>query len=382
MYKPIPLVDLKAQYATIKKEVDEAIQKVLNSAAFIKGLYVNEFEESFAKYCGVKRDGLGENKLHCVGCANGTDAIHLAAWALGIGPEDEVIVPTHTFIGSTEGISQLGAKVVFCDIDPDTFLLDYQSIEALITSKTKAIVAVHLYGQPCNMNQICSLADKHSLFVIEDAAQAHGAFWENDRTGSLGDIACFSFFPGKNLGAYGDAGAVVSKHKELIDKVRQIANHGRLDKYEHMFEGMNSRLDGLHAAILSVKLNHLDKWTEKRNKIADQYSNLLDIEDIGLPKIDPSAYSAWHLYVIKVEQRDELLAYLHEKNIRAGIHYPIPLHLQPAYAKYSNKRNQYPHAEKIASQIISLPIYPELDEIQIMRVVSTIQENMLTKMSV
>lgn len=371
MHEPIPLVDLQAQYATIQDEINEAIQRVISSSAFIKGPYVKKFEEEFAAFCGRKKDGRYSEPLYCAGCANGTDALFLAAWALGIGDGDEVIVPTHTFIGSTEGISHLGAKVVFCDIDPETYLIDTKSLEQMITPKTKAVVAVHLYGQPCNMGEICRIASDHNLFVIEDAAQAHGAYWKNDRVGSIGDIACFSFFPGKNLGAYGDAGGVVSKHKKLIESVRQIANHGRLEKYEHAFEGINSRLDGLQAAILSVKLQYLTEWTARRNEIANRYSQLLRSSHVTTPKVDSHAYSAWHLYVVRVQNRDNVLDELRSQNIFAGVHYPIPLHMQPAYA---NEENTFPNAEQVSEEILSLPMFPELQMEQIGRVASALIE--------
>lgn len=372
MSKTISLVDLKAQYSTIQNEMNEAIQKVLNDAAFIQGEYVKKFEAEFASFCGQKRDGAA-SELYCASCANGTDAIFLAMKAIGIKSGDEVLVPSHTFIGSAEGVTLAGAKPIFVEIEEKTYLIDPSKIEEKITPKTKAIIAVHLYGQPCQMDLIRVVAEKYQLFVVEDAAQAHGAYWKNERTGALADIATFSFFPGKNLGAYGDAGALVSRNKELIDRARLFANHGRVEKYEHLFEGINSRLDSLQAAILSVKLKYLDSWTEKRNQIASQYINLLQNENLILPFVQPNAISAWHLFVCRSEKRDEIIKAMKREGISCGVHYPIPLHMQPAYRHFGYKPEDFPITKKISSEIISLPLFPELETSAVLRIADVLR---------
>lgn len=358
-YKSISFVDLQGQYAQIKHEIHESIEAVLRSSSFIKGPFVEAFEKEFAAFCGYQKNG-SLQKLYCVSCGNGTDAIYLAVKSLGISEGDEVLVPSHTFIGSVEGISQAGARPVFAEICESTFLLDPTKLEEKITQNTKAILAVHLYGQPCNIDALKMIARKYNLFIIEDAAQAHGAYWKNQRTGSLGDIACFSFFPGKNLGAYGDAGAVISEHRDLISRARQIADHGRLEKYEHLFEGVNSRMDGLQAAILLVKLRYLERWTQLRNEVAKYYYQALSSSSILLPKLLPNVYHAWHLFVVRAANRDLIIKKMKDYGICCGIHYPIPLHLQPAYRNYKHKLGDFPITEKISKEIISLPIYPEL----------------------
>jgi len=349
----IQLVDLKAQYDTIRDEITEAIQSVIESSAFVGGNAVREFEKEFAAYCDVKA---------CVGVGNGTDAIYLVLRALGVGAGDEVITVAHTFIATSEAISMTGARPVFIDIKEDTMLMDPDLLEAAITPHTKAIIPVHLYGQPCEMDSIIEIAERHGLKVIEDAAQAHGARWRGRRVGSIGDAACFSFYPGKNLGAFGDAGAVVSNDEDLIERVRMFANHGRLEKYTHKLEGVNSRLDGLQAAILRVKLRHLDEWNESRRRHADYYMERLAFPDVILPVVSKSAQPVWHLFVVRTAERERLQAQLKNDGVATGIHYPVPLHVQPAYEQMAIPPGALPITEGVAKQVVSLPMYPELTE--------------------
>jgi dTDP-4-amino-4,6-dideoxygalactose transaminase len=360
---PIPLVDLHAQHLSIKKDIDDAIAAVLTRSAFIGGEELRQFETEFARYCEVKA---------CVGVGNGTDALYLALRALQIGPGDEVITVAHTFIATAETISLTGARPVFVDIKEDSMLMDPDRLEAAITARTRAIIPVHLYGQPCEMDRIMAIAHRHSLKVIEDAAQAHGARWRGKRAGSLGDVACFSFFPGKNLGALGDGGAVVSQDEKLIASIRALANHGRIDKYIHETEGVNSRLDGLNAAILRVKLRNLDVWNEARQCHARQYLEELRGSAIMLPVIHPDAHSVWHLFVVRMTARDDALARLNEQGIAAGVHYPVPLHRQPAYRHLQIPQGALPVTERVAATILSLPMYPELAQNQISTVSSAL----------
>jgi dTDP-4-amino-4,6-dideoxygalactose transaminase len=347
----IPLVDLQAQYQTIKTEIDLAIERVVSNTAFIGGNDVKEFEKEFAAYCEVKA---------CTSVGNGTDALYLALRGLGIGPGDEVITASHTFIATSEAISQVGAKPIFVEVEEDTLLISPDAVEAAITPKTKAIIAVHIYGQPCDMDRLMAIATKHGLKVVEDAAQAHGGRWKGQRVGSLGHIACFSFYPGKNLGAYGDGGAVVSNDEDLIKRVRMLANHGRLEKYTHEIEGVNSRLDGLQAAVLRVKLPYLDKWNARRNEIAKEYMSALKDSSVRLPVIRPEAESGWHLFVIRLQDREGLQQFLKARGISTGVHYPIPLHRQQAYEYLHMPEGSLPITEKAATEIVSLPLYSEL----------------------
>jgi dTDP-4-amino-4,6-dideoxygalactose transaminase len=359
----IPLVDLHAQYLTIKDEIDDAIARVISRSAFIGGEELRQFEKEFAKYCEAKA---------CVGVGNGTDALYLALRALGIGPGDEVITVAHTFIATAETISLAGAQPVFVDVKADSMLMDPDLLEAAITSRTRAIIPVHLYGQPCEMDRIMAIARRHGLKVIEDAAQAHGARWQGKRAGSMGDAACFSFFPGKNLGAFGDGGAVVSQDENLIERIRALANHGRVDKYIHENEGVNSRLDGMNAAILRVKLRNLDAWNASRRRHARQYVEVLRGSAAVLPVVNPNAEAVWHLFVVKVPARDHVQARLNEQGIAAGVHYPVPLHWQPAYRHLKIAEDALPVTERVAASIISLPMYPELSQDQITTVTRTL----------
>jgi dTDP-4-amino-4,6-dideoxygalactose transaminase len=359
----IPLVDLNAQYLALKPEIDAAMERVLARSAFIGGEDHQQFEAEFAAYCEASA---------CAGVGNGTDALYLTLRALGVGPGDEVITVAHTFIATAEAISLTGARPVFVDVREDTMLMDPDALEAAITPRTRAVIPVHLYGQPCEMERIMEIARHHSLKVIEDAAQAHGARWRGRRVGTLGDVACFSFYPGKNLGAYGDAGAVVSEDEELVRRVRMLANHGRLEKYIHETEGTNSRLDGLQAAILRVKLRHLDEWNDARRRHAAHYLEALRGSDLVLPVTRPCAEPVWHLFVIRVRERQQLQAWLKERGTATGVHYPLPLHLQPAYRQLRMPPGALPVTERLASQIVSLPMYPELTDEMVASVVDAI----------
>jgi dTDP-4-amino-4,6-dideoxygalactose transaminase len=354
----IPLVDLKAQYESIKPEIDAAIASVIAQTAFVGGPFVKEFEEAFARYCGVQ---------HCVGVANGTDALFVALKALGIGPGDEVITTASSFIATSEAITMAGAQVVFVDINPKTCTIDPARIEEKITPRTKAIIPVHLYGHPADMDPILALAKKHGLRVVGDAAQAHGAMYKGRPISQLADITCFSFYPGKNLGAYGDAGALVTNEAAWATSARMFANHGRTKKYGHDFEGVNSRLDGLQAAILTVKLRHLPQWTDARRHRARLYSAQLANTDVITPAELPDVEAVYHLYVIRVkpELRDNLQAFLQQRNIATGVHYPVALPNLAAYRHLRHRTSDFPEATRASAEIVSLPMYAELTEVEV-----------------
>lgn len=352
----IPLVDIGRGDKKIVPQIIKSIREVIRRGDFILGDEVGKFEEEFAKYCGVK---------YCVGVASGTDAILLALRVLGIGSGDEVIIPANTFISTVLPIIYLGAKPVLIDIDPDTYNIDVSKIEEKISKKTKAIIPVHLFGQISQMNKILKIAKKHKLFVIEDAAQAHGSTLKNKKAGSLSDIACFSFYPGKNLGAYGDGGALVTNSKSLAEKIKILRNIGQVKKYIHSEKGYNSRLDTLQAAVLRIKLKELDGWNKQRKDIADLYNKLLLSLSVYLPKEIDGSVSNYHLYVIRVSRRDSLLKYLHERKIFAGIHYPVPIHLHKALRDLPYKKGDFPITEKYSGEIISLPIFPGMQKKEI-----------------
>ncbi len=356
----VNFVDLKAQYLSIKDEMDAAIAGILESCAFVNS---RSFEGEFAAYTGAQ---------HCVGVGNGTDALCMAMHSLGLGPGDEVIVPANTFIATAEGVGWTGATPVFVDCDPVSYNLDPTKIEAAITPRTKAIVAVHLYGQPADMDPILAIAKEHDLLIIEDAAQAHGALYKGRRIGSIGDVACFSFYPGKNLGAYGDAGAVTTDNEELAVAVRKLGDHGSNVKYQHDFEGINSRLDGIQGAVLSVKLRHLDKWTDRRIAVAKMYNDAL-ADVCVVPQTAPDVRHVFHLYVIQVNNRDELMAALNEAGIGCGIHYPVPLPVTPAYAHLGYSADQFPVACGIADKLVSLPMHGDLTDEQVGMVVEVVK---------
>jgi dTDP-4-amino-4,6-dideoxygalactose transaminase len=367
---PIPFVDLEAQYLTIRPEIDEAMRRVLARSSFIGGDDVEAFAREFADYCAAGPEPTGP--LHCATCGNGTDALYLALRALGVGPGDEVITVAHTFIATTEAIGLTGARPVFVDVLPTTLLMDPAALEAAVTPRTRAVVPVHLYGQPCPMDEVLAVARRHGLKVVEDAAQAHGAHWRGRRVGGLGDLACFSFYPGKNLGAYGDAGAVVGADADLVRRVRMLANHGRLEKYTHEVEGVNSRLDGLQAAVLRVKLRHLDAWNAARKAHAAAYRAALAGADLALPVTAPGADPVWHLFVVRTPRRDALRDRLKRHGVATGVHYPLPLHLQPAYAHLGLGPGALPVTERAAGEILSLPMYPEMTPEHVARVAEAV----------
>lgn len=347
-------VDLNAQYLTIKDEIDDAINQVIKTSSFIRGPFVEEFEENFSNVMQSK---------YCISCANGTDALYIAMTALAIEPGDEVIVPAHSWISTSETVTQAGGKVVFCDTDSETFTINPNLIEEKITSRTVGIIPVHLFGQPADMDPIMAIAEKFNLWVIEDCAQAHFAKYKGVQVGNFGDAATFSFYPGKNLGAMGDAGAIVTNNEDLATKMAMFARHGGLKKGDHQIEGINSRMDGLQAAILSVKLPHLRKWTNLRQSRASLYSErLLSLDKVLCPKVSLDGEHVWHLYVIKTDQRDHLKSYLATNGIPSVINYPTALPFLPAYKRFGHKPDDFPNAFANQSSILSLPIYPELTD--------------------
>jgi len=367
----IPLVDLKAQYQAIKPEIDSAIQDVIDETAFIRGKYVEKFEAEYAKKYGVK---------HCIGVANGTDAIFITLKMLGIGQGDEVITTASSWIATSETISQTGASPVFVDIENDFYTIDPSKIEGKITSKTKAILPVHLYGQPANITAIKKICEDNNLHLVEDCAQAHFAEFNGKKVGTFGDAGTFSFYPGKNLGAYGDAGAIITDDDALAEKMRRFANHGSLKKHDHEMEGINSRLDGLQAAILSVKLKYIDEWNKKRRQNALQYTKLLEeIEDISPPTIRNNANHIFHQYVIRTKHRDALAAFLRKNGVETGIHYPVALPFLKAYQYLGHVHVDFPVVYKSQSEILSLPMYPELNMQMIGSIIKFIQQFQISK---
>lgn len=362
----VPFLDLKAQYASIKEEVDKSIHQVLDNTAFILGPSVAQFEKDFAEAHNVK---------YCIGTSSGTDGNHLAMWALGLQPGDEVIIPANTFIATAWGATLCGAKPVFVDCHSHSYNIDAEKVEEAITDKTKAIVAVHLYGQPADMRKLDEIAKKHNLHLVEDAAQAHLAEFNGQKVGGLSEVASFSFYPGKNLGAYGEAGAVVTNNSELARKIKRLREHGQSQKYYHESFGHNYRMEGIQGAVLNVKLKYLNDWTEGRRKAAAKYKELLkDVDQIILPEELPGVKHVYHLFVIQVkgknseeqiELRDKLRNYLAEQEIASGMHYPVPLHLQKCFQYLGYHRGDFPVTEKLADSGLSLPMFPELKDDQI-----------------
>lgn len=365
----IPFVDLKAQYDSIKQEIDAVIAQVINQTAFIGGPYVKEFEEAFARYCGTD---------HCVGVANGTDALFIALKALGIGAGDEVITVANSFVATSEAIRMAGAQVVFVDCNPTTYNIDVTQIEAKITKKTKAIIPVHLYGQPADMDAIIALAKKHDLRIVGDAAQAHGALYKGRKIATCADITCYSFYPGKNLGAYGDGGALVTNNLEWANAARMFANHGRTKKYDHDLEGVNSRLDGIQAAILTVKLRHIEQWTESRRQNATRYNAALKGVGVSTPEELNDVRAVYHLYIVRVpaEKRERIQAALKAAGVDTGIHYPIALPYLNAYRHLGHTAADFPHSLKASQEIVSLPMFPELTAEQINYVAKALGESL------
>jgi dTDP-4-amino-4,6-dideoxygalactose transaminase len=361
----IPFVDLKAQYQTIKNQVDEAIFEVIDSTQFVGGKKLTVFEDNFARYVEAS---------HAVGTSSGTSALHLALTALGIGTGDEVITATNTFIATTEAISLTGATPVLVDVDDTTLNIDPELAEAAITDRTKAIIPVHLFGQPADMDAIRDIAARHSVKVVADAAQAHGASLNGSRKAILGDVSCFSFYPGKNLGAYGDGGIVVTDDGDLAAKMRRLGNHARFDKFSHHEEGFNYRLDTMQAAVLDVKLRYLDEWNERRRSRANRYHDAFRAGPVLPVGEIQGRYHVYHLYVVRTPERDRLLDGLAERGIGAGIHYPVPLHLQPAYKRLGMSKGSLPVAEKATAEIVSLPMFAELSDGMVDEVVAAVNE--------
>ena len=352
----IPLVDLKTQYHSIKAEIHAAIEKVLENSSFILGPAVSEFEQVFAKYCEAQ---------HCIAVNSGTSALHLALLASGIGPGDEVITVPFTFVATVAAIEYAGARPVLVDIEPKTFTMDPAKIEAAITPRTRAIMPVHLYGHPADMDPIREIARKHGLLVIEDAAQAHGAEYKGRRAGGIGELACFSFYPGKNLGAYGEGGAVTTDNPEYAEKIRLLRDWGASKRYHHSLKGYNYRMEGIQGAVLGVKLRYLDQWTDARRNHAARFTSALAGQAVITPDSRDWAKHVYHVYALRVESRDQVHKSLVDQGVHAGLHYPIPVHLQEAYQNLGYKAGDFPNSERAASQEISLPIYPELTAEQI-----------------
>jgi dTDP-4-amino-4,6-dideoxygalactose transaminase len=362
----VPLIDLKIQHRSIASDVEAAIKNVCDNTAFILSDEMRAFEDEFAAYCGAK---------YGLGVANGTEALFLALKACGIGQGDEVIVPANTFIATAAAVSHTGGTPVFVDCDPETYCIDPLKVGGAITPKTKAIMAVHLYGHPAEMDSLMSIARSNGLKVIEDCAQAHGTQYKGRHVGSIGDAAGFSFYPSKTLGAYGDAGMILTNSDEIAEAVKLLRDNGRTTWYEHAIVGYNSRLDGLQAAILRVKMKHLDSWVEGRRAHARQYKELLgDIKGLVLPVEKPNAKHSYYVYVVRAQDRDNVMAQLKEKGCGCGIHYPVPLHLQPAFADLGGREGDHPVSEQFAKQIISIPMFPELTSEQVAEAAGIVRE--------
>ena len=360
----IPLVDLKAQYWSIKPEIDAAVQAVFEQGAFVQGPAVKDFEEKFAPYCGVK---------FAAACSSGTSALHLAMCALGIGQGDEVIVPAMTFVATAMGADYTGAKCVFVDVTPDTCTMDPAKLEAAITERTKAIIPVHLYGQCADMDPILAIARKHGIPVVEDCAQAHGAEYKGRRAGSMGVMGCFSFYPGKNLGAYGEGGAVVTNDAELDKQVRCLRDWGCLTRYHHDFKAFNYRMHGAQGAVLGVKMKYIEDWTEKRIQAADYYrAKLRDVESVRFLEAAPDRRHVYHIFAVFVKNRDEVVKKMQAAGIGVGIHYPIAVPLQKCFAELGHKPGEFPIAEQIAAEEMTLPVFPEITEAQMDEVVEAL----------
>ena len=359
----LPLVDLERQYRSIKVEIDEAVLGVLASTEYVLGEEVTRFEEEFAAYCGAR---------HCVGVGSGTAAIHLALEALGVSQGDEVIAPANTFFGTVLPVLRLGATPVLVDCDDDTATIDVDAVSAAIGARTKAVLAVHLYGHPADVDSLRRLCERHDVALVEDACQAHGARYKRRRVGSLGTIAAFSFYPSKNLGAYGDAGAVTTDDEQLADRVRVLRNLGQTGRYTHVTAGWNERLDTIQAAVLRVKLGHLDRWNALRRRNAEVYERALLGSELRTMKAAPWAEHVWHLYPVRTPSRDRLSATLAARGIAAGMHYPVPLHEQPVLARLGYERGTFPVSEAWAREVLSLPMFPELEPHEIEQVGSTV----------
>ena len=370
MDKPIPFLDLKSHHAALRTELDRAIKEVIDSSAFAGGPFVEKFERDFAAYCGSR---------YAIGVGSGTEALWLPLLACGVGPGDEVITVANTFMATAEAITYCGARPVFVDVNETTYTMDPAGLEDAVGPRTKAIIPVHLFGQPADMDPILEFARKHNLFVIEDAAQAHGAKYKGRTAGTIGDAGCFSFYPSKNLGALGEAGAIITNNAELQEKLRILRDHGQVRKYHHEVIGWNCRMDGIQAAVLSVKLAYLESGNSLRRTHALQYNRAFDgMGEVITPFEASYARHVYHVYAIRVEERDEVTRFLKERAIQCAVHYPVPIHLQKAYQDLGYKTGSLPISEKIAREFISLPMFPELTEAQINRVVLAVKESCLS----
>ena len=363
-HQPVPYLDLKAQIKPLRAEIDAAIARTIDNCSFCLGPDVAQFEKDFAKYCGAE---------HCVAFNSGTSAEHVGLMLLGVGQGDEVITTPHTFVATSWAISYVGAKPVYVDIDDSTMNLDPTLIEQAITPRTKAVLPVHLYGQPFDVDGIREVCKKHKLPLMEDACQAHGAKFKGKVVGTLGEVSCFSFYPGKNLGAFGEGGTLVTNNAEFAKRARSLREHGSTVRYYHDEVGFNYRMEGIQGAVLGIKLKHLPKWTAERQRVAKRYLELLKNTPLQLPHEASFAESVWHCFVVRHPRREELKKHLEENGVSAALHYPLPLHLQKCYASLGHKAGDFPNAEKSASQCLSLPIYPELTDAQIQRVVDVIK---------
>jgi dTDP-4-amino-4,6-dideoxygalactose transaminase len=361
----IPLVDLRAQYLTIKSDIADAIGRVLDTGQFVLGEEVEAFEQEFAAYQGAS---------HGIALSTGTSALHLALIAAGVGPGDEVITVPFTFVATVAAVGYVGARAVYVDIDPATFTMDATLLERAITSRTKAIIPVHLYGQPADMDPILEIAQRHGVKVIEDACQAHGAAYKGRPVGALGDAGCFSFYPGKNLGAYGEGGMVVTNDAATARKIRMLRDWGQNRKHHHVLKGFNYRMEGMQGSILRVKLRHLDRWTEARRTHAAEYRRLLRDSGVEIPIEAPYARHVYHVYAVRTQDRATLQRTLQSNGIGTGIHYPVPVHLQPAYEDAAYGPGDFPHAERAANEVLSLPMYPELSFTNVEMIVAAVKE--------
>jgi dTDP-4-amino-4,6-dideoxygalactose transaminase len=363
----VPFLDLCQQYASIREEISEAIEAVVDRAAFAGGPFVSEFEAHFAEFCGVP---------HAIGVGSGTDALWAALTVLGVGEGDEVITVPNTFIATAEAISRCGARPVFVDIDAARYTLDPEQLEPAITTRTKAIIPVHLFGQMADMDPILEIARDRNLRVIEDACQAHGAEYKGRRAGSMGDAGCFSFYPGKNLGAFGEAGAVVTNDPEIDARIRVLRDHGQTEKYHHEMIGWNARMDGIQGAVLDVKLRHLEGWTRRRREVAAEYERrLAHLPGVQLPEELPDSRHVYHLYPVRVARRDGVMRKMADEQVHCGIHYPVPIHLTGAYRSLGHGPGSFPVTERYAGELLSLPMFPELTTEQTARAVSTLTQS-------
>jgi dTDP-4-amino-4,6-dideoxygalactose transaminase len=364
----VPFADLQAQYSTIKDEIDTAMADVIRTSSFVRGPWVERFEQEFAAITG---------STNCVSCANGTDSLYIAMHALGLKPGDEVIVPAMSWISSSETVTQAGGKVVFCDVDPKTYTIDVEKLTGLITSRTVGIIPVHLYGQPADMDNVMAIAVRHRLWVIEDCAQAHLATYKQKQVGSFGTAASYSFYPGKNLGAMGDAGAITTGDLALANRMAMFARHGGLTKGDHQIEGINSRLDGLQAAILSVKLQRLQAWTDARRRLAKSLTaQITGLKGLEVPHVNENCDPVWHLYVVALTDRDGLAAHLKERGIQTAINYPRALPFLPCYAHLGHRAEDFPAAHYMQSRIVSLPLFPEMTAQQLASVAAGVMDFM------